>query len=284
MTPVLGGGLWLWYWLGARKVTPDELAAEARAVGAAGVIVHAVGTAAPQLRWLDAARGALAGLDTCVAIGSRGPGKWDTALANPAVNALLAGRRVMLDAEGAWDPAPAGRLAAAKLVATVLAAVPDAVGRVADCAWWKPSVHSGFPVKEFGRLCATRYPQCYPEVAAATGRQRDGGAAACLARARAEYPPRGSPAAAVYPTVRGYVRTSADACTLALAEPHQLLWLGSAHPANRLAPEVARGLKAAAKIRAAGFATVSAYQAAHDLVADGVCGPRTLASLGLTLT
>lgn len=248
-------------------------------MGARGVIVHAVGASAPALAWLDGSAAALRGLETCVAIGSRGPSRWDTALADPAIRALQRGHRVMLDAEGAWDPA-AGKPAMMKVVDRILNAVPTARGRVADCSWWAPNLHSGFPTSELGRLCATRYPQCYPTVSKATGLQADGAAGRCLAHARRIYPRYGSPASTVFPTVRGYARTAWDACVGALAEPTQLVYLGSRPDGpNRLTPQVRRGLEAAKRVRDAGG--VVAYQRAAGLTPDGLVGPKTLASLGL---
>jgi hypothetical protein len=182
----------------------------------------------------------------------------------------------MLDAESAWDGA-AGKPAAVKLVDKILGAVPDAVGRVADCAWWAPrfvpgggASHPGFPTAEFGRLCATRYPQCYALRPAH---------ALAWARSPAQYPSYGSPAATVFPTVRGYERQTPEVCALALAEPHALYWLGS--HGNAMAPEVALGLRAAAKIRALGHAAVADFQRAAGLTPDGICGARTCAALGL---
>ena len=86
----------------------------------------------------------------------------------------------------------------------------------------------------------------------------------------------------MFGTFRGYARSTHDACTLALAEPHQVLYLGSRRGApNALTPEVRRGLLAAARIRAHGSATVADYQRAAGLVPDGIVGPRTLAALGV---
>lgn len=277
--PVLGGGLWYWVWLARGNCDPARVAAECAAIGAAGVIVHEVGTAAPQLRWIERARPALGGL-VCVAVGSRGPAKWERHMAVPLVDILRAGHRAMTDCEGAWDPRPAGEQGARRLVDHVLARVPDARGRTADCAWWKPSVHSGFPIRTFGELCGTRYPQCYPGVSRASGLQTDGAAARCLTTARVQYPPRGTPARAVYATVRGYARSARDACKLALDEPHQLVYLGSRRDTpNALTPQVRRGLEAAKRVRDAGG--VRAWQGANGLVVDGIVGPKTLASLGL---
>ncbi len=52
MTPVLEGGLWLWIWPEARAVSPRQVADLVHATGAAGVIVHAVGTAKSSLDWI----------------------------------------------------------------------------------------------------------------------------------------------------------------------------------------------------------------------------------------
>lgn len=267
---VFGDGTWLWVWPAARAVDPAAVVAECHAVGARGLIVHAVGASKPALDWLARASALTTGLETAVAVGSRGPTRWDTALANPAINALKAGQRVMLDAEGSWD-GQAGEPAARQLVDKVLGAVDNAFGRVADCAWYAPDLHRGFPLQTFGLLCATRAPQCYAA-----------SPSAALAHARREYPLRHSLASAVIPTVRGYARQVAEVTAFALAEPHALYWLGSrADKPNELTDDVRRGLQAAAKIRASGHATVADYQRAAGLVPDGVCGRLTLQSLGV---
>jgi hypothetical protein len=281
--PVLGGGLWLWYVPAFRAVAADVMAADAAAVGAVGVIVHEVGAVASTLRWLAAPANAraLAGLETAIAIGSMGKDPWERHLADPMIAALRAGYRVIPDAEGAWDK-PGGRRSAELLVAKVLDPARGygsaALGRVADCAWRKPSVHPGFPIREFGVLCRTRYPQCYDDVI--DGLQPDGGCARLLAGARAEYAARGTPADCVFATVRGYARSARDACKFALAEPHQLLYMGSRPDRpNEPTPQVRAGLLAAKRVRDAGG--VVAWQQAHGLAADGLVGPKTLASLGL---
>lgn len=281
MTPVLRGGVWLWYVPAFRAVSASAIAAEAHSVGASGVIIHEVGAITSTLRWLAVNARALVGLDVAVAIGSMGKDPWKRHLADPCVEALRAGYRVVLDAESAWDVA-GGRDSANRVVDTVLDAVSDARGRVADCAWRKPSSHPRFPIREFGRLCVTRYPQEYLDVNASSGMQADGACAAGLALSRVEYPALGSPASTVLPTVRGYARSTQDACAFALQEPHQLVYTGSRpDKANELTPEVARGLRAAAKIRAAGLATIADYQRSAGLKPDGAIGPKTLGALAL---
>jgi hypothetical protein len=293
---VLRPGLHLWAWdkKGSNHAAggypdPARLARDAQAFGAVGVLVHAVGTAWPALDYVRKAGGALAGLQVSIALGSRGPAKWEAAFANPCVEALRAGFAVMLDWEGAWDTA-LGKPSADRCVDKILAKVPDAIGRVTDCPWWAPLrtpngswSHPRAPTEEFGRLCALeRYPQCY-----GAARVRDGDTPSSVqgrslkmlawARDVTQYPALRTPADRVLPSFQGYSRTPHDVVESLLREPHQLLWQWTEYDGATY-----QALGAVAALRAKGFTgpdAVREFQRAASLVPDGIVGPKTLAAL-----
>jgi hypothetical protein len=301
--PVLlpGRHLWTYDKAGVRAPhggfpDPAKLAADAHAIRASGVLIHAVGTAAPSVKYADRARAALAGLQVTIAIGSRGPAKWEGAFADPAIAALRGGFTVMLDWEIAWSSA-AGQPAALHCVDKILAAVPDAVGRVTDCPWWAPlyyvrrdgtrqATHPHAPTREFGLLCKRdRYPQAYGAAKTADGETPKGVQGRSLAMLRwardaSQYPALGTPAASVFPTFQLYARTTHDVVTTCLAEPAACLWQWT-----EFDPEVARGIRAADRLGDLGFKGATAirdFQRAAGLTPDGIVGPRTLAALGVT--
>lgn len=288
---VLKPGVHLWTWNKRTPAFPKgypdpaKFAAEARELGAVGVLVHEIGTAAEQLRYLERAKDAFAGLQVTIAVGSRGPSKWESAFADPAIAALNAGFPVMLDWEISWSGA-AGQPAATKVVDKVVEQVRDARGRVTDCPWWAPlfyldragkkrPTHPRAPTAIFGKLCTLeRYVQPY---GASLG---DGASLRMLAWSRhpSQYASMGT--WPIYPTLQAYRRSLNDQVQALLREPTQLLWQRTELDANCL-----RALRVVAALRARGFTgavAVRAFQKAEGLTVDNLVGPQTLRALALT--
>lgn len=183
---VLRTGLWCYWFLDADPApywTAEQIVARAREYGFTGVILHS----STLTGWRGAvervAAGiAAAGLDVAIGIGldpdaqeAQDWTRYRAACADAIASALAWPYPVVLDWEGPWESLTTGgtdahRDDAAWIVQRVLERRPDAVGRVADVPWWKPSVHSKAPTAEFGRLCAfDRYVQAY-----GAARTRDG--------------------------------------------------------------------------------------------------------------
>ena len=280
---VLNDGLWVWLWDhddGWAQLDASKLVGEFRAHGVTGVLPHGTGG---MLSWLK--RGALAkfraaGIAVCPSL------SWvRTSTILPAL-ALdvghLGGGRVMLDWEGWWDgQQPLAR----RIAAEVLAAVPDAAQRVTDCPWWAPlfyidgagrrrHTHPRAPTREFGVICAEdRYVQAY-------GAPHRGRSAEMLAWSRSPTQYEALGRWTIRPAHQLYKRDLQDVIRTTLAEPTQCLWDWSGSDAT-----ARRGLRVVAALRARHFdgrGAVRSFQAAAGLVVDDICGPRTLAALGVT--
>jgi hypothetical protein len=273
---------------------PAAMVDNLRLFGAAGLVVHGVGAAAPQLAWIEraAARFAAEGLplDLSVSIGSRGPDRWLECMAQPVVQACAAGRAAMMDNEGASNHR---RDAALRVAEYVQKNAPAWHRLVTHCHWWAPYFYvdragnhhatwADWPNEEFTRICGGAvFPQCYGAAQAKAGETPESVRGRSLhmlkwSRDPSQYPRVGTPASRVFPSFQAYARTVSDVAEAFVAEPTQVVW-----HYNQLDLAGAKGLRAGARVRADGFAAVAEWQRAHGLAADGAVGPLTLAAMGL---
>jgi hypothetical protein len=187
---------------------------------------------------------------------------------------------VMLDweSETKWE-CRAGRALAADIVDDVYAKMPYAHPRVVDAPWWEPEMHDGAPDREWGDLASHCFVQTY---GAPSKDNPTEDSLWMLAHARALYPARGVPATAVHPAWQAYGHSLSAAAALVLAdEPVSAIW-----DIEEMDTPMRQALLARKRLTdtqlPATIAGLKSWQAAHELTADGILGPLTLAAMRIT--
>lgn len=300
---VLSSGIHGWWWPGAGGWgDPSREIASAVEQGFRGLIPQS----GLDTSWCEKHAAAMrsAGLFVVCGLGLDGDSSDALKCSGAIIRALDVADAVILDFEKPrkWETA-AGRSMAQQIVDAVLLARPDAIGRVADCPWWAPlyyvtrepggsivkhATHPGAPTAIFGKLCAyDRYVQAYGAARLGDGTHpaepisaADGRSMRMLQWARdpSQYAALGS--WTIRPAYEMYRRSVHDHVTSMLTESTVCLW--DRHEAD---VQCVAGLLAVKALRGRGFDGefgVAAFQKSEGLTADGICGPKTCAALGVT--
>jgi hypothetical protein len=192
---------------------------------------------------------------------------------------------VMLNWESAWNGTE-DRQRAREIVTDVLADYPNARERVVDCPWWAPQTtpngtptHPGAPTREFGSLCAYRFPQTYG--ANARG-NNDGVSTRMLAHSRSQYPGLGTPADRIFPSLQLYNRSLTDHVNTLLADTVVCLWQWS--EADSRAKLALRYVNALARHGFTGPNASRDFQVSRGIPGPSRVGPLALAAAGIDST
>lgn len=270
------GSRWLWLWPLPKASDIPDLIRDLWKHGITGVVPqesdHAVA-------WAQQHAGEFTAAGINVVIGL---GRIDKDAILRALDVLHV-KGVMIDQE-AWGSVTDSDA----LVASVLAARPDAADYIADCHY--PCVvstpggsHTGHDkiAKAWSPICGLRCPQDYDEELQTpdwwvTKRIQ-------WSRSPSQWPSLGVDPSRVRASVQMYRRSVLDHVNVLLQESDGSIWLWDWNESDtscRLALQIVHALELQGHT---GVGAVQAFQKEHGLAEDGVPGPATCAVLGVTV-